>query len=231
MSEIELYSQNNKVVFKDNQLRFMIPAKEYSLTQRKIINYIISEISPHDNEFTLKKIKLSKLSSSMKDRKTRVLQEALKLDSESGKFKVPGTKSWVSWFNEIIEDDNYFIYKMNDTLKTYLLNLREKYETYFFNLNDYFKIRSAKAQALYEILISIKNYDDMFKINFNKFKEVLSYSDGYKNNDITRDLKKHNNFFEKELGFSFFYKVKKENDEWFIYLKVINNQGEDHEHR
>ncbi len=227
-NSFELYSKEGNVVFKDNKLRFITSKRRFSLLERRIINYIISHISPNEQVFRIKKLAYKDLMSQTKVKdKIRIIEACRILRSQE--IIIPSDGVYTSWLASFKDCNSYIEYEISSKLELYLLNLKNKNEIYHFDYKEFLSLKSTKEQALYELLSSIKNYDNVFKMSFENFKEILGYSQSYKNYDIKTDLLKIKKEFERFDNLNFVFQLDRENSNKYnvIYLKVFSKNLKD----
>lgn len=185
---IQSNNERYEIVVKSNEL---IQKSRFSLTtnQQKIILYLISKLKYQDNDFKELKVDIKDfcrvcgidLSSGrtyneLKNSIKQIADKSIWIDKENG------DSALVRWIEKPIihKNDGIITIKLDEDLKPYLLDLKEKYTQY--ELIYTLKMKSKYSIRLYELLKSrqynkLKNYTVKYSIN--ELKKLLD-AENYK---------------------------------------------------
>ena len=155
--------KNRYVVKQDYQL---VNAKyKLNTSEIKFIMTVLAQINSDDKRFSTYEIKVSELEDKLKaeQNETRLKQFAKKLMSKP--LEVPTADGWVvfNWFSKIqyVRGQAKFIVRIDDDLKPYLLELKERFVKY--NLGFILPLTSNYSIRLYQLL---KEYEKLSKRTF-----------------------------------------------------------------
>lgn len=216
---IENYPEKQRynIVVKSNSL---IQHSRFSLStlQQKIVLYIISQISPYDEELKLYEFKIKDfckvcgiepkgdMYALIKTKVKEISDKSLWIELENGK------ETLVRWIEKpyIDERNGTIAIKLDEDMKPYLLQLKEKFTEYelIYTLN----FKSKYSIRLYELLKSIhykklKEYTQTYSID--KFQKLLdSCYDNFKDFHA-RVLKPAHDEINKYSDISFNYELLK----------------------
>jgi len=182
--------KNRNIVKQDYKLvnaRYKLNTSEI-----KFIMTAIAQIDVNDKEFQEYEIKVSELEQKLQaeQNETRLKQFAKKLMSKP--LEVPTDNGFIvfNWFSKIqyIRNQSKFIVRIDNDLKPYLLELRERFVKY--NLKYIINLQSNYSIRLYQLL---KEYEKLTRRTFtvNELQELLQVPNSYK--------KKYNDFKKKVL--------------------------------
>lgn len=179
--------QRHNIVVKSNQL---IQHARFSLStqQQKVVLYIISQIEPYDEEFKLYEFKITDFCAvcgiEPKGDNYNMLKNTIKTISDKSIWITleNGKETLLRWIEKpyIDEHSGTIQIKLDNDMKPYLLQLKEKFTEYelIYTLN----FKSKYSIRLYEYLKSIhyhklKTYSTIISID--NFKKILDskYSD------------------------------------------------------
>lgn len=171
--ESELYDparNRYNIVVKSNQL---IQQSRFSLTaqQQKIVLYIISQIEPYDEEFKLYQFKITDFCAvcgiEPKGDNYNMLKNAIKsiVDKSIWITLDNGKETTVKWIEKPYIDKNSgtIEIKLDNDMKPYLLQLKEKF-------TEYELIYTLNFKSKY----SIRLYEYLKSIHYNKLKEYTT---------------------------------------------------------
>ncbi len=177
----ETESARDKRIVKSNDL---IQKSRFSLTtqQQKIVLFIISQISPFDKDFALYEFKITEfckvcgiepkgdMYTYLKNQIKKISDKSLWIELENGE------ETLLRWIEKpyINKRTGTIQIKLDDDMKPYLLQLKEKFTAYDFIYTLNFK--SKYSIRLYEYLKSIhyKKLETYWKtIEINEFQKLL----------------------------------------------------------
>lgn len=222
--------QRFNVVVKSNQL---IQHSRFSLStlQQKIILYIISQITPYDEELKLYEFKITEfcrvcgiepkgdIYTLIKNQVKAISDKSLWIELDNGK------ETLVRWIEKpyIDERQGTIQIKLDEDMKPYLLRLKEKFTEYelIYTLN----FKSKYSIRLYELLKSIhykklKTYEQVFSIE--RFQKLLDscYEDfkDFHSRVLKPAQKEINTFSDINLEYELLKKGRK-----ITHIKIIIN--------
>lgn len=158
MSEHDVSEQRNKLVVKSNEL---IQKTRYSLSvqEQKIILYLISMIKPTDEKFQIYQLSMGDLCEicgiTQNGKNYYRFRESIKsLADKSFWISTPERDILMRWIEhvEIVKRDKVVEIRIDDTLKPYLLALKDNYTQY--ELGYVLVLKSKYSIRLYEMLKS-----------------------------------------------------------------------------
>lgn len=170
LQEVANMSENNNpranLVVKSNDL---IQKSRFSLNvqQQKIVLYLISKLKYNDNDFKEFEINLKDFCKCCGinlncGRTYNELKESIKQIADKSMWieREDGAETLVRWIEKptIYKNDGIITIKLDDDLKPYLLNLKEKYTQY--ELIYTLQLRSKFSIRLYELMKSL-HYDKL----------------------------------------------------------------------
>lgn len=180
-----MFIQNNerfKMVVKSNE---MIQKSRFNLTtnQQKVILYLISKLKYTDEEFTEYQINIRDFCKvcgidSNGGKAYAELKESIKQIADKSMWieKEDGAETLVRWIEKptIYKNEGYITIKLDNDLKPYLLNLKERYTQY--ELIYTLQMKSKYSIRLYELLKSrqynkLKSYTVKYSID--ELKKIL----------------------------------------------------------
>jgi hypothetical protein len=213
-------------VFKDNRLREIRGEYKYTTTELKVINHLIANIKPNEEDFEWKSFKIRDIIG--EDSKNHKHIQDMCVGLLSKPFIVPGTKNYVNWFADIniISHSGEIEYRFSSVLKDYLIGLLHRDEYYHFQLSDILKLNSSYEIQIFEIISSIKNMA-AYTFDFNYFKQILGFSEGYRNNDVKRKLKEvqKNLAIKTDLTFNFkLHRVKSRSYNKIVLVAISSDK-------
>lgn len=229
--------QRYNVVVKSNKL---IQQARFSLStqQQKIILYIISQIQPYDEEFKLYKFKITDFCNicgiEPKGDMYSLIRTQIKNISDKSLWieKDNGEETLVRWIEKPYIDKRSGIIKikLDEDMKPYLLQLKERFTEYelIYTLN----FKSKYSIRLYEYLKSI-HYKKLEKykttISIDKFQKILDSNYKEFKDFHTRVLKPAKKEINEYSDIIFDYEFIKENRKitdivLFIETKDITNR-------
>lgn len=207
----------DKQVRKSNAL---IQKARFSLStqQQKILLYLISQIQPWDKEFQTYKFSIREFAAvcgldypkggkdytEIKEQIKRIADKSMWLLLEDG-----NTETLVRWIeNPVIQRNSGTIeLKLNEALKPYLLQLKERYTQYqlVYTLN----FKSKYSIRLYEVICSIhfhelEEYNRIFSIEqLKKMLDCESYNDfrNFKRVVLDKAIKEINSYSDKDVTY------------------------------
>jgi plasmid replication initiation protein len=183
--------KNRNIVKQD----FKLVNAKYKLntSEIKFIMNAIAQIDADDDEFTEYEIKVSDLEEKLqmaKNKHTRLKEFAKKIMSKPILIEQDNEDFTVfNWFSRIryISKQAKFIVKIDDELKPYLLNLKNRFVKY--NLKYILPLTSNYSIKIYQLL---KEYEKLEKRKF-KVEELQDFL------QVPKSLKIYNRFKEKVL--------------------------------
>jgi plasmid replication initiation protein len=183
--------KNRNIVKQD----FKLVNAKYKLntSEIKFIMNAIAQIDADDDEFTEYEIKVSDLEEKLqigKNQHTRLKEFAKKIMSKPILIEQDNEDFTVfNWFSRIryISKQAKFIVKIDDELKPYLLNLKNRFVKY--NLKYILPLTSNYSIKIYQLL---KEYEKLEKRKF-KVEELQDFL------QVPKSLKIYNRFKEKVL--------------------------------
>lgn len=181
---------NRNIVKQDFQL---VNAKfKLDTSEIKFIMTALAQINADDKEFCTYEIKVSELEAKLQTEQnsTRLKQFAKKLMSKPLEVPTEG-KGWIvfNWFSKIqfVPEQRKFIVRVDDDLKPYLLELRDRFVTC--NLKYILPLTSSYSVRIYQML---KEYEKL-KIRYIKVDELMDIL------QVPKSLKIYANFKNKVL--------------------------------
>lgn len=178
--------KNRNVVKQD----FSLVNAKYKLdtNEIKFILTAIAQIKKEDEAFTEYEIKVSELEAKLQaeQNETRLKQFAKKLMSKPFEIETPSGWTVFNWFSRIkyIRGGSKFVVKIDDELKPYLLDLRERFVQY--NLKYILPLTSSYSIRIYQML---KEYEK-FKIRYVKVDELMDILQVPKSFKVYADFKR-----------------------------------------
>lgn len=155
--------KNRNIIKQDYQL---VNAKyKLNTSEIKFILTVLAQIDTDDKRFSTYEIKVSELESKLQSEQneTRLKQFAKKLMSKP--LEVPTKDGWIvfNWFSKIqyIRGQAKFIVRIDDDLRPYLLELKERFVKY--NLGYILPLTSNYSIRLYQLL---KEYEKLSRRTF-----------------------------------------------------------------
>mgnify|MGYP000290271220 CR=1 FL=1 len=162
--------KNRNIIKQDYQL---VNAKyKLDTSEIKFIMTALAQINADDKEFCTYEIKVSELEAKLQTEQnsTRLKQFAKKLMSKPLEVPTEG-KGWIvfNWFSKIqfVPEQRKFIVRIDDDLKPYLLELRNRFVTC--NLKYILPLTSSYSVRIYQML---KEYEKL-KIRYIKVSELM----------------------------------------------------------
>lgn len=172
--------KNRNIVKQDYQL---VNAKyKLDTSEIKFIMSVLAQINMDDKDFATYEIKVSELEARLQveQNSTRLKQFAKKLMSKP--FEVPTENGgWIvfNWFSKIqfIPEQKKFIVRIDEDLKPYLLELKERFVKY--NLKHILPLTSSYSIRIYQLL---KEYEKATKRTFTleELQNILQVPNSYK---------------------------------------------------
>ena len=172
----ELAEERNQLVVKHNSL---IQKTRYSLStqQQKIILYLISKIKPDDDElkeydFDIRDFcRVCGIETQGKNYKN-VKESILQLHNKAFWIETEEVDTLVSWVQKAIiyKKDTRLRIRLDETLKPFLLHLREQFTTY--ELSNILCMRSKHSIRLYEYLKSFLSIGKI-RLSVDELKTLL----------------------------------------------------------
>lgn len=207
-----------ELVVKSNDL---IQRSRFNLNtnQQKIILYLISKLKYSDNEFKECEIDLKDFCKccgiDLKGGRTYLqLKESIKLIADKSMWieKEDGAETLVRWIEKptIHKNDGIITIKLDEDLKPYLLNLREKYTQY--ELIYTLRMKSKYSIRIYELLKSY-HYQKLKPVSLNftvdELKKILDASNyktfnNFKNRVLDKAVEEINNFTDISIAYKTF---------------------------
>ena len=165
-------AERYEMVVKSNDL---IQKSRFSLTtnQQKIILYLISKLKYQDENFSECKLNIKDFCEvcgieDLSGRKYNELKNSIKQIADKSMWieKENGEETLVRWIEKptIQKNDGTIKIKLDEDLKPYLLNLKERYTQY--DLIYTLKMKSKYSIRLYELLKSQQRKEKYFKIKY-----------------------------------------------------------------
>ena len=155
--------KNRNIIKQDYQL---VNAKyKLNTSEIKFIMTVLAQINTDDKSFDTYEIKVSDLENKLQaeQNETRLKQFAKKLMSKP--LEVPTKDGWIvfNWFSKIqyIRGQSKFIVRIDDDLRPYLLELKERFVKY--NLGYIIPLTSNYSIRLYQLL---KEYEKLTRRTF-----------------------------------------------------------------
>lgn len=182
--------ERNNIVVKSNQLiqhaRFSLSAQ-----QQKIVLYIISQIEPYDEEFKLYQFRITDFCAvcgiEPKGDNYNMLKNAIKTIADKSIWITldNGKESLVRWIEKpyIDEHSGTIQIKLDNDMKPYLLQLKEKFTEYelIYTLNfkskysirlyEYLKSIHYNNIKPYSTIITIDNFQKLLDSKYSNFKD------------------------------------------------------------
>ena len=175
----------NQLIVKANVL---VPTlSKLNLNELRLLSFCISKIDRETDKFVPLKVKAKELAETFdltEDRIYFLVDDLIKrINSKPVQYeeRVDDTIEKVTsvWYSTLrySEGKGYFIFKMNDDLKPYVLQLRDNFTSY--RIRDVYQFKSASTWHVYEVL---KQYKSMKTKTFDldQFKVLIGVSSKYK---------------------------------------------------
>jgi plasmid replication initiation protein len=196
-------------VYKHNYLIDALQKYSYSSVELKLIAHLISHITEYDNQFDEKHINAKEFFKMTKINTKYINEFCHKLLRKT--FEVVNKKSGnvvvLAWFTDLEYNDNTLIYRFNDKLKPYLLDMKDSNYFTHYTYKYVNNLSSSYSIQIYELL---KQFEDLKgrKIMFDDFKNYLNIPESYNAKKVESrilekaksDLREHCDiFFEYSL--------------------------------
>lgn len=185
----------DEIIVKANQL---VQAKmPLSKLEHRIVALLISQLGQHDEEFDHQKLRISDLkteaesqtSGDLYRRATDICDSLLEKKISIKKTDESGTRHYkgVSLMDECLyrEGDGYIEAKFNDSMKPFLLQLKQRFTMY--DKGHYVPLTSTYSMRVYELL-KMREDVNFLRMTVDEFREILGVEDKY---DRFSQLKYH----------------------------------------
>ena len=216
-------------VYKHNSLVNAKGKYQYSVNQLKLICHLIANIKPNEQDFETKQVSLKELGfvdennynyTYFKDEFVRLLEMP---------FQIPGTKGWTNWFSYLEYENGVIIYRFDPALKSFLLNLKGNFTSYY--LSNVMNLKSNYAILTFELLSQVRkqqeeeNVQGYRNITIKEYRELLKIPDSYLNADVLRLLKKVQKEIRERTNLQFNFAMKKMGKAFHsINFVLLNNK-------
>lgn len=241
-----MHKDNNpraEMVVKSNDL---IQKSRFSLStnQQKIILYLISKLKYSDSDFKEFEIDLKDFCKccgiNLNSGRTYLeLKESIKQIADKSMWieKEDGAETLVRWIEKptIYKNDGIITIKLDDDLKPYLLNLKERYTQY--DLIYTLLMKSKYSIRLYELLKSLhynKLREFTVKFTIDDLKKTIDASNykaygDFKKRVLEKAVEEINNFTDITVEYKTFKRGRAVSDiEFYISTKAPLNRLEDY---
>lgn len=223
MEEIIINDNKNNIVAKANEL---IRAQgELSITAQKMLAMLISMIRHDDTDFQEYALKIDYFFEQIGSSSNNIEQakeRALELMRNS--FYVinrQGKKEFFNWCSKVAPYnlEGYIIFKIDNDLKPYLLNLKEQGKFTQYNLINILSLKGDYTPRFYEIILmyyneykkyNINNKTYTFELEIDNLRNILQIPNSYLYADIKRRIiDKAKEQFKAKTNIKFEYKEQK----------------------
>jgi plasmid replication initiation protein len=230
--------KKNKIVKKHNSL---IKAKgNLSGTAQKMLAMLISMIREDDSDFQKYALHIDtykKEIDATNKEKEFYISKSLELMQNPFYIEENGKRTFLNWCSTVQPDEKegYIIFKIDPTLKPFLLNLKKNFSRY--HICNILHLKGKYSPRIYEFFISNWNqqtyYDNeikkvIFSIDLEELKDTLGIPKSYRYNNLKEQvIEKAKTDFSKYTDISFLYKEIKTGKK-VTKLEITlskNNQG------
>jgi plasmid replication initiation protein len=174
-------NETSPIITQSNRL--ITSSYSMSLSEKRVILFVLSQISPKDKDFKRYHIPIKEFSETFNLHLTNTYREVrkacLRLQDRKVVFQKDGKTISSVIVPEVITDENTHevVISLSPSLKPYLLELKKFFTSY--PINNVLDMKSAYSIRMYELMKSVKYRNKPYEITIEKLKFILNIENMY----------------------------------------------------